>query len=264
LLVIAADMLSVIPNDAKDVHEHILFALKSKDKIIKKMGLQVLLPLILTNVLKIENQFHLIAEGLNDEDKEISAFCYSFFRKYFNTEAKTSLNKIIFRIFCAIRDNNNRRDIMYILLSNFCPLTEHGLLSCTFVNSLHEHVDNDKAFVLSLLTPSKKSLDDLNFLYFNEGKTHTMECNIPATPVQQMCVNDTEFCNFIMAHLSNGKQKLALKPVVEKLTKAINDLIKSNRHEKNTKKQRKVLGNDQVSQQEINQLMVGIRVLNGN
>lgn len=234
---ICADILSVIPNEAKQVHSLLFDLLQDRNIACVKMSLSLLVPLVMNQVIKIgivlrrilanssvEGNIHHLAECLVSTDASVVSTCTLFFRKYF-LNAKKSLPKTVFQIFCSLGRNDRRRDIISIILNEFCA-TENEVsisgreinilqnLSSIFITSLRESVDVDKLFVISLLKPSKKSLEDLktllNTVTVDSKGNKQKESNLE-TPLERLVIRNEDARSFLREFLSNANNGMPFR-----------------------------------------------------
>eukprot|EP01127_Copromyxa_protea_P016250 TRINITY_DN479_c0_g1_i14.p2 TRINITY_DN479_c0_g1~~TRINITY_DN479_c0_g1_i14.p2 ORF type:complete len:349 (-),score=65.95 TRINITY_DN479_c0_g1_i14:35-1081(-) len=251
-IAIMADILSVIPNEAKHVHAILLQLLRDTDLSCVKFSLNVLIPLILHRVIKIEGNLHKIAECLVSPDPDVAHTCRVFFKKYFLTARKT-LPKTIFQIFCGL-SGEERREIMSVLLKEFCSSENEALVSL-FLASLRESIDIDKLFILSLLKPSNKSLVDLRNLLSSEvkekirssrkegGDTRSSKKEGVEMPLQRFLVTNAEALGFLERFLSNAN-KGVLKDEAMKMMTQVATIVKHQKEQKKKFSKSKLVSRD--------------------
>jgi hypothetical protein len=174
-----------------------------------------------------EGKLHLLAECLVSTESDISSMCRDFFKRYF-LASKKGIPKTVFQIFCGLQIDK-RREVMEALLREFCktendvlftvtPFSLFQNLSALFSSSLRESVDVDKIFVLSLLKPSKKSLEEIKALLSNiqvgKGKTlrgkgqkgaGAKEESRIETPLQRVLATKPEALGFFHTFLASAK-----------------------------------------------------------
>jgi len=185
-IIVAADLLSVIPNEAKGLDDCLFAQLQESDPNVRHLTFCVIAHLILRHILNPDNRLHILAKCLLDQYELIQNRCSVFFSEYLQTEKNAS--SILYKIFCSL--STEVTPIMQILINKFASPNQQGELSELIVKSILERPTEEKAQVLSILPLSSKLGATL------ETALSNMNSNI-----SQFCSANQAACNYVLAYL---------------------------------------------------------------
>eukprot|EP01126_Amoeba_proteus_P023906 TRINITY_DN2402_c0_g1_i5.p1 TRINITY_DN2402_c0_g1~~TRINITY_DN2402_c0_g1_i5.p1 ORF type:complete len:273 (+),score=79.86 TRINITY_DN2402_c0_g1_i5:492-1310(+) len=205
----------------------LLLLLRDDDLSCVRLALDVVIPLVLQNIIKIEGKLHFLAECLISKDDVINTKCHCFFQKYLAWN-KISFAKIIFQIFCSLSENfEKKRLVMERLIQGFGG-NQQDNLSCIFLSSLGESMDVEKFHVLSLLKPSKRSLEELERYLPEQNENEE-------SSLGRLILANSEIFKFIVKFLSNSSEA-NIKDRISNILKNLNLLKQKRKTLKATKK----------------------------
>lgn len=143
-----------------------------------------------------------MAACLAHTNESIAQLAFVFLTKYF-VSVQSSIPTTVLHLFSGLASypSGTRRHVMKTCIESFGRSCESDLVYL-FSLSLQQNQDEDKMFVLSLLQPTKRSIDTLASALFpgiGKGLRGTKDL------LQRPSFVSPEFEKLLLAHLSAGK-----------------------------------------------------------